>query len=193
MTNPTSRMLESDGELSESALAAPEPLYCNECGSPNMPNARFCRKCGHNLEEQEADMVGIASRRLVKSKNEAQEAAAEVVRNSGRNAALLQLFTMMFVGAMSITGLVAAGGTTGGMVLFVLLAWFLVELARSEARGKMTVEYVFTSIITMSFVTGMVITAFVAADGNSSGIGVVILLAWFLVELVRAEGQKKHQ
>jgi ribosomal protein L40E len=57
-------ILTEDGELrdvyDEAEAPAPqtELIYCNQCGTSNSSTAKFCRKCGHSLLEQEADVVG---------------------------------------------------------------------------------------------------------------------------------------
>src|SRR5262245_13628287 len=55
-------VLTEDGELRDdvSIDAAPisaetAPLFCIHCGSPNRSEARFCRKCGQPLEDQDVD------------------------------------------------------------------------------------------------------------------------------------------
>lgn len=54
------RLIDSDGELSDSAASA-LPLqtrqgdlkYCIHCGSANRAEGRYCRTCGQSLEDQE--------------------------------------------------------------------------------------------------------------------------------------------
>ncbi len=169
--------LGDDGELPELIEAqAGELLYCTQCGTVNPADARFCRKCGHSLEEQEADMVGLESYREGKRKH-AQQAEK---RHSAAGAAVLQIMTMLSVAGVGITALVMGQGAA---LIPIVLAWFLIEAVRSSSEKVMTADRVVLGIFTVLLVSGLGITALVMSQGAAI---ILLMLGWFLIEAIRS-------
>ncbi|MFQ6064087.1 MAG: hypothetical protein ACE5L6_01290 [Candidatus Bathyarchaeia archaeon] len=47
----------SEQERSETPLMASKSVYCSSCGTSNMKEALYCRKCGERLEQANPDKV----------------------------------------------------------------------------------------------------------------------------------------
>lgn len=191
-------ILTEDGELRDldSLLNEPqpgqEPQYCTRCGTENLPEANFCRKCGKSLEAEAVPaipvpMVGKPKRKHVLQDVEEHQTQSAVQSAAEMNifAALTRLITMVFVAGMVVTSMIPFGDheSSPASALFVLLAWFLVEAVRSDKMRRATVATMILEAGTMVFIAGMVITSFVF---GTRAISLVILLAWFLVEAVRS-------
>lgn len=179
------KILNEDGELREALEAAhadAEPIYCTRCGTPNPADSRYCRKCGRSLEEQEAEMMGIPGRDALKAKNEARMARLAVGdEQAGRSAALVQIWTMILVAAMTIVSISTPFAQAA--VVPILLAWFLVEGIRNGYRTRMTPYLARVNILTTLFVT--VITIVAVSTPFAVAATVPIMLIWFLIEGIR--------
>lgn len=191
MTNKDKRtnknpIISEDGEL---AIGAAH-LYCTRCGAANPSDSNFCRKCGHSLEDQEAEMMGVPDLRQAasgaKSKTDRQaEADPEETHRSVTAAALIQIFTMLSVAGMSITSFVMSGGDSWPAAIPIFIAWFLVEGVRGSKRNRASVGYAISTILTVLLVCGLAITALVM---NQAVAVIPIMIGWFLIEGIRAEG-----
>jgi ribosomal protein L40E len=66
-SEPRRSPLGEDGELlSPQSIPEPEgdPIYCIHCGEANRADARYCRNCGSNLEEQKISEEKQKAKRL---------------------------------------------------------------------------------------------------------------------------------
>lgn len=169
--------LGDDGELPELIEAqAGELLYCTQCGTVNPVNSRFCRRCGHSLEEQEADMIGLESYRESKRKHAEQEEK----RHNAAGAAVLQIITMLSVAGLGATALVT---DQGAALIPIILAWFLTEAARASSKKVMTADRAIIGIFTVLLVSGLGATALFVSEGAAI---ILLMLGWFLIEAIRA-------
>jgi ribosomal protein L40E len=169
--------LGDDGELPELIEAqAGELLYCTQCGTVNPADSRFCRKCGHSLEEQEADMIGLENLREGKRKHAEQEEK----RHNAAGAVVLQIITMLSVAGLGITALVMEQGAA---LIPIILAWFLTETVRASSRKGITTDRVIIGIFTILLVCGLGLTALVMSQGAAI---ILLMLGWFLIETIRA-------
>ncbi len=196
-------ILSEDGELQDldSLLNEPEssaePLYCTRCGTPNAPEANYCRKCGKSMQEQaifNAEMPRMESKPKRKNDHE-HNINIQVGRERYTEAAIQpnvmnfwgmvqRLIMLVFVAGMVITSFAPIeGSNSAGVSLFVLLAWFLVEAVRGDKNRRANFFSAMAEGVTMVFVSGMVITALATQNGV---LALPILLAWFLVEAVRS-------
>lgn len=125
-------------EVSEQPGAQTAPIYCIHCGSANRAEGRFCRKCGQPLDDQAVDpamvpdyipSVGEKSKRLRKEHAE-QPAPTPFAALMSPQMALVQVFTLIFVGVTVLFSLMAQAPF---IAVVILLAWFLVEAAWSGA------------------------------------------------------------
>lgn len=183
-------LLDSDGELSTDfgAESQTEVVYCNECGTPNTGSAAFCRKCGHRLDEQEAEMVGVKARSgtsLGKSKNDALlEGPASRLDKIGAQVAaagdtLIQLATYAGVAGMVITGLVVKQGLAAVLILGALVG---LEAIRSGKQKRLGGVNALTNLFIIAMVCGIGITALVMNQGLAA---VLIMGLWVALEAVR--------
>ncbi|MHB8624883.1 MAG: zinc-ribbon domain-containing protein [Aggregatilineales bacterium] len=189
---------EPDAE-SSAEHAEHESLYCTRCGAANPPDASYCARCGKALIEPGlpsdemkrkrkrdmgplpdylpvpmrmpmAPMPGMAS----------QPGAAGEFNFWGM---ISRLVMLTFVAGMVITSMIPFHGqNNAAMAIFALLAWFLVEAVRQGKHNRMNMWSMIIEVVTLTFVTGMVITSFVFNVGT---LGLVVLVAWFLTEAVR--------
>jgi F0F1-type ATP synthase assembly protein I len=181
-----SPIISEDGEL---AIGAAH-LYCTRCGAANPSNSNFCRKCGHSLEDQEAEMMGIPDLphavRGVKAKADQQQVVTpEEVHKSVVAATLIQIFTMLAVAGMGITAFVMGGGDSWPAAIPIFIAWFLVEGVRGKKRLRAEVGYAISTILTVLLVCGLAITALTM---NQAAAVIPIMIGWFLIEGIRSEG-----
>ncbi len=169
--------LGDDGELPELIEAqAGALLYCTQCGTVNPADSRFCRKCGHSLEEQEADMIGLEHLRDGKRKHTEQEKKP----HNAAGAAVLQIITMSSVAGLGVTALVMEQGAA---LIPIILAWFLTETVRASSDKGITVDRVIIGIFTVLLVCGLGVTALVMGQGAAI---ILLMLGWFLIEAIRA-------
>jgi hypothetical protein len=123
-------ILTEDGELQEadqSALPQSEPVFCTNCGTANRASSRFCRKCGESLDEQALDLDMVQDLRGPgrKSKRE-RRARAQSAQSSSSLA--VEAITLVFVAGMVIS--TAAITNSVLLPIVILVAWFMVEMAR---------------------------------------------------------------
>jgi hypothetical protein len=185
-------LLGEDGELRQAldADSQAEPIYCTRCGTPNPARARYCRKCGHSLEEQEAEMIGLPSkdlRELAKAKNDARQAAARLATHpeserSASSAAVAQVMTMLCVAGMAIAAIVSRRGEAAPAVVPLIIGWFLVEAVRGEGRRRMDPGRAIVTIFTVMIVAGIFIGTVVTGQWP---VTVPLIIGWFLIEAVR--------
>jgi ribosomal protein L40E len=169
--------LSDDGELPELIeQAAGEPLYCTQCGALNPSQARFCHKCGHSLEEQAADVVGLSA--LVQAGRKKAQPAER--RHNALASALLQIVSMA-----GLTGLGAAALVMdqSAALIPIVLAWFLTEVVRQSSGKGVTVERALVGGFTVLLVASLGVTALIMGQGGAL---VLLMIGWFLIEAVRA-------
>ncbi len=168
--------LEADGELPEPIeVEAGELLYCTQCGTLNSSDARFCRKCGCSLEEQEADVVGLAD--LVRARR--KKAQANEHPHSPAALVTLQVVTML---SLVWLMLVALSTDQSAALIPIVLAWFLVEAVRSSKK-------IFTAgqaVVGVLTVLMLALTGTLALISWQIGAVVLVMLVWFLIEAVRS-------
>lgn len=189
-------ILTEDGELRESAedAAALEPEFCTRCGTPNPPQSLYCRKCGHSLEEQAADVLGMANYRQPGSKGKhdrlAQEddeaparARADDKITSRTHTAVAQIMTMLGVAGMAITALVTSNRFPehGVALLPIAIAWISIEGVRSGHR-PMHVSEALVSIFTMLIVVALTVVALVTGNGVAV---IPLMIGWLSIEAIR--------
>ncbi|MCS6870063.1 MAG: zinc ribbon domain-containing protein [Anaerolineae bacterium] len=170
--------LEADGELPELIeQEAGELLYCTQCGMVNSERARFCRRCGASLEEQEADVISLENLRQAKRKK-AQFAER---LGSPMTSAVLQVITLLGVAWLGLAALVT---NQGSAIIPILLSWFLTEAVRSGSKKGVTVERAAVGIVTELIVA---LLSTVALVYEQAGVLLVLMVARFLVEAVRSD------
>jgi|GEM_PF-1103234 len=177
--------------INQASAIEQEPAFCTQCGVANMPNAQFCRKCGSSLHvAPELDSYSGMSRKRKpqtasrRTDSRLADEADQHSSNANIFAVLTQLMMLPFVAGMVITSFIGFHSRESSpfFALPVLLAWFLVEAVRRDKASKATWATLVTEGVTLLFVTGMVITAFVF----NPFFALPILLVWFLVEAVRS-------
>lgn len=169
--------LEADGELPELIEAeAGELLYCTQCGTINPANARFCRKCGYSLEEQEADVVGLQD--LVRAKQ--KKAQSPERPHSPLAAVILQVITLFSVAWL---GLMALTTNQAPALIPIVLAWFLVEAVRNGSKKGVTPERAVVGAFTVAATALLGVAALFYGQG---GVIIMLMLGWFLIEAVRS-------
>lgn len=138
-------VLTEDGELRDDVnidvaplTAQTAPLYCIHCGSANRSEARFCRKCGQSLDDQDIDPAhlpdytppaGDKRKRTRQERNELMPTTPFAALMSPQMA-LVQVFTLVFVALGVVFSLIFGSPL---LALAVLIAWFMVEAAWSGA------------------------------------------------------------
>jgi ribosomal protein L40E len=169
--------LEADGELPELIEAeAGELLYCTQCGAINPANARFCRKCGHSLEEQEADVIGLQD--LVRAKR--KKAQASERPHSPLASVILQVITLLSVAWLGLTALVMDQVSA---LIPIVLAWFLVEAVRNDSKKGITPERAVVGVLTAAAAALLRTAALFYGQGGAI---ILLMLGWFLTEAVRS-------
>ncbi|PJF36335.1 MAG: hypothetical protein CUN49_06045 [Candidatus Thermofonsia Clade 1 bacterium] len=168
--------LEADGELPDlAALEVGELLYCTQCGTINPANARFCRKCGDSLEEQQAESIGLATLTQAKRKK-AQPSGSQ---HNAFALATLQVITMFSLGLLSMTALVFEQAAA---LIPIILAWFLTEAVRQSSHKGISIGRAVVSVFTILLVAFLGMGALVFGQGGAI---ILLMLAWFLIEAVR--------
>lgn len=170
-----------------------ESLYCIRCGAANPSDASYCARCGKALVDPGLPADEMKQKRK-RDLGPMPMPMAPWAQMAGKPAGafdfnfwgmISRLVMLTYVAGMVITSLIPFHGANNAtMAIFVLLAWFLVEAVRHEKHNRMNLWSMIIEVVTMTFVTGMVITSFVF---NAGGIGLIVLLAWFLTEAVRSE------
>ncbi len=128
-------VLTADGELQPMDAAEAEPrldsIYCTQCGTANHVHSRFCRTCGQSLEDQIEDepTYGVPGRKLKRS--ELSRLAMQPRPASDPSSAALEILTLLIVGAMVIATWAISANVI--IVLGILVAWMVVEMARHGA------------------------------------------------------------
>lgn len=188
-------ILTEDGELHDvdDSEMQPAPEYCTRCGTANPPESRFCRKCGHSLEEQAADVLGMTSRSSRKSKHDrlavededalpARRRAVAEETPSHASAAAAQILSMLMVVVMGITALVHAGGIHAGALIPIAIGWISVEAMRSSTKAltdSQAAVRAMTSLLVMVLVLAAII-------GNATGAVIPIMIGWVSIEGIRS-------
>lgn len=169
--------LGDDGELPELIeQEASEPLYCTQCGTLNPSNARFCHKCGYSLEEQAADIVGLPASAQAKRKKEQMVER----QHHALASAILQIVTMISLVGLGMVALVMEQSEA---LIPIVLAWFLTEATRQSSKRGVTIERAFVGVFTVLLVGALGASALVFGHGDAI---ILLMLAWFLIESVRA-------
>ncbi|HRE46681.1 MAG TPA: zinc ribbon domain-containing protein [Aggregatilineales bacterium] len=175
-------LLSSDGELNLGEQS--EVVYCNACGTANATSAAFCRKCGHNLEEQEADMVGVAalgSRLGIGGKAKHDQEAAPVRRRNPGEDLPVQITTLVGVAAMSITAFIRDQGVA---VIPILIAWMIAEIARSQSKQPIGGVNVPINVTLVCIVTALSMAALITGQGAAV---ILISIVWMILEIIRSQ------
>lgn len=169
--------LAADGELPDAIeMAAGELLYCTQCGAVNPANARFCRKCGYSLEEQEADVVGLAN--VAQAKRKQADAAEQPYHPVA--SAILQIITMLSLGWLALAALITMQPAA---LIPIFLAWFLTEIARNQSKKGITFERAVVGIVTALLVALIGSSALFFGQGS---VIVLLMVGWVLIEAIRS-------
>jgi ribosomal protein L40E len=170
--------LSDDGELPELIeQAAGEPLYCTQCGALNPSQARFCHKCGHSLEEQAADVVGLSA--LVQAGRKKAQPAER--RHNALASALLQIVSMA-----GLTGLGAAALVMDQSAALIPIVLGMVSHRRSSVNraAKASQRNARSSAVSLCcWSPALGVTALVMGQGSAV---ILLMFGWFLIEAVRA-------
>lgn len=174
--------------ISQTSAVEQEPAFCTQCGVANVPNAQFCRKCGSSLHvAPELDSYsGVYRKRkpLTASRGKDLRLADESdTRTTKTNifGVLTQIMMLPFVAGMVLTAFIELRQPL--FALPILLAWVLVEAVRHDKMAKATWATLVTESVTLLFVAGMVLTAFI--ELRQPLFVLPILLVWILIEAVR--------
>lgn len=136
------KILGTDGELHDGPddlESQEEMVFCTHCGAMNRSAASYCRSCGRALEEQAVDpalaLGHPAGLRKQKEKSEQRLAASpqQAPASPGKMSVegmFVEMFTLIAVIVLSV---VSAAAGAPGMIIPVLIAWFMVVAARNGA------------------------------------------------------------
>jgi hypothetical protein len=178
-----------------------QPIYCTNCGTANLGDAKYCRSCGKALALQEMKnpppaRKTSASRQEdraplpgVKRKNEEYyETAMQPEARSGVAwLAALRFWTMLMLGGVIVTALVINGGASAWVLIPTLIAWFLVEAVRGDGHRNMGFSAFWAEMLTSVMMASASIVAIVLNGGQSAWAIIPIMIAWFLVSAVRSD------
>jgi hypothetical protein len=136
-------VLTEDGELQQAddeQVSSPETslsaVFCTNCGTANPASSRFCRSCGQSLDEQVINPASLESyappRQKGKRDAPAQQPAPQPQTPLQVAASLLgEIVSLLVMGVLTVWAVNAGQGI---LAVFILLAWFFMEMAR---RGWM--------------------------------------------------------
>jgi hypothetical protein len=202
--------LTDDGEIADldsllqradapEAQTQSQPIYCTNCGTANIHDAKYCRACGKALALQEVRTPPPAppSRREPapsayrpaptlneKRKNEFMQALQTNERPAAAWMAGLRLWTMLMLGSVLVTSFIF---DVSWAIIPTLIAWFLVEAVRTER--KLNFASFWSEILTTSVMAGASVMSFVFHESRAGGTAwavIPIMIAWFLVSAVRS-------
>ena len=127
-------ILTDDGELRDvpGSQADSAIMYCTQCGTASHADARFCRTCGHSLDDQAAQVVYTPPEQKLK------RADLRVVE---RRSAPMTFFALVFnliklgiiLGTVSTLYLKTSNVV---MPIIILIAWVIVEAAQAESAKR---------------------------------------------------------
>ena len=124
-------ILTDDGELRDvpGSQADSAIIYCTQCGTASRSDARFCRTCGHSLDDQAAQVMYTPPEQKLK------RAAPRV---DERRSAPMTFFGLVF-GVIKLLIILAAVSTlylrsnyNVVMPIIILVAWVIVEAVQAE-------------------------------------------------------------
>lgn len=187
-------ILTEDGELRDSTdeSAELEPVFCTRCGTANPPESLYCRKCGHSLEEQAADVLGMKNfarggakgkhdrLALEEPEQDQQRAPAKAEGASHTNAAVAQVLTMLLVAGMGITALVMQSGEA---LIPIAVGWISVEAIHGGNKA-ISVPQTLVRIFTLGLVAALCITALIM---NSAVATIPLMIGWIAIEAIRGD------
>lgn len=185
-------ILTEDGELRDAADESEglEPVFCTRCGTANPPESLYCRKCGHSLEEQAADVLGMKNyaRSTAKGKHDRlalEEPDAEPERAPSRtdgashtNAAVAQIITMLLVAGMGITALIMHSGEA---LIPIAIGWISVEAIHGGNR-PISAPQALVRIFTLGLVAALCITALIMGSAVAT---IPLMIGWISIEAIR--------
>ncbi len=140
---PQRTILSEDGELQQvddEQVSAPETrlaaVFCTNCGTANPATSRFCRSCGQALDEQVINPASLESymppRQKGKRDAPAQQPAPQPKTPLPVLGALVgEIVSLLIMGVLTVWAVNAGQGV---LAVFILVAWFFMEMAR---RGWM--------------------------------------------------------
>ncbi len=183
-----------------------ESIYCVRCGTANVYDASYCARCGKALVEPGVPAAAHSAsgdREAVrKTKRDWQPVidldampgprfARQRQLNSAAGefniwAMISRIVMLTFMTGMVISSVAIHGGSNAWIGVLALVAWFLVEAVQSGKRHLATMVSMITEVVTMTFVSGIVIAAIAVSGGSNAWLGLIALVAWFLVEAVRS-------
>lgn len=174
------RLIGEDGELTAASDA--EVLYCSRCGTANAPDSNFCRKCGHSLEDQEAEMMGVPGRAGASSAQKTKhdlhrEMEQEEREDPHTNVAVVQVLNTLFALGMGITAFVTEQSAA---IIPIAVAWLGVEAIRGNR--PLSSAQAAAQTLTALIVMGLSIAALVT--GNGAAI-IVLMVLWVALTAIR--------
>jgi hypothetical protein len=192
------KIITDDGELRDDVVDPDGAyLYCSQCGTANASKANFCRKCGNNLEEQEADMAGVrpANRDLDgrKRKRLADLDDEEMPRYKSKHSSTARtqrgsspFSYLALMIATSLMGLAALQNENGESWTIIPIAIALLAIVgiRSGNRRRETVSEIWVSVISSGFICLLGLSAIISA-GSSWAI-VPLMIMWIASEGIRS-------
>jgi hypothetical protein len=190
------KIITDDGELRDDVVDPDGAyLYCNQCGTANASKANFCRKCGHDLEVQEADMAGIrpASRDLDgrKRKRLADLDDEEMPRYKSKHPSAARTrrgnSPFSYLTLMIATFLMGAAAFTDEQswaIIPIAIALLAISGIRSGNGRRETVGDIWVSVISTGFISLLGIAALTSAF--SSWAIVPLMIMWIASEGIRS-------
>lgn len=104
----------------------PGDLVCGQCGEPNKPERKFCRRCANSLDEAKVAKVSVWKRVFGRRKKEVaagerpgRRGSADVkgkIRQAKRGRALLQRWSRRIIALLAVVGVAGALGLSGSPV-----------------------------------------------------------------------------
>lgn len=174
--------LGSDGELTEDAIESndlqADPMYCPNCGTANLSNAHFCRKCGTDLVDVDAQMVGLSSAgKARKTKNETYR-SRRTLDLENRSPASLTIVRDV-VTAASVVGMIALtqifvedGFTRVFLTVLAMIHWAGISALRGifKINEDGTLPRLITDGLTAFMTVGMysLVVIFNRGEGDTS-------------------------
>ncbi len=124
-------ILTDDGELRDVADSQAESttIYCTHCGTASRSDARFCRTCGHSLDDQAGQIMYTPPEQKLKRTD---------LRIVEKRSAPMSFFALVF-NVIKLGLVLAAASTiymrTGNVVMpiIILIAWVIVESVQADA------------------------------------------------------------
>jgi ribosomal protein L40E len=177
--------LGDDGELeeiSESSSAEAHVLYCNKCGASNNAGASFCRRCGHSLIDQEAEMMGVPDGKVGGEKQKGKEKQkSQKAHEAAEGETALQVTTIVALGAATIVAFAAEQPIA---LVPLTITWVALEAIRNSLPKAITDEDIPNHIVTAIGMAAGIIAA-VASDTIAVAAVIPLGLGWVILEAIR--------